>query len=215
MARQEEIDVTLYPMSLSTRGEGRVGEMTQLLSAAFAAATDAAEKLKAPEGKARGAVLLLVDEADAITQSREEAQMHHEDRAGVNAFIRGVDQLGRAKLPAATILCTNRLSALDPAVKRRSADILRFERPNTAQRHAVLAPLLEPIGFSPADIEEIVNVTGPLGNRAYGHTFSDLLQRLVPAILLDAYPDRGVDAKRAIESARSLVPTAPFNDGIS
>ena len=35
VARQEKIDVTLLPLSLSTRGQGRVDEMTQLLSAAF------------------------------------------------------------------------------------------------------------------------------------------------------------------------------------
>ena len=35
VARQEKIDITLFPLSLSTRGQGRVGEMTQLLSAAF------------------------------------------------------------------------------------------------------------------------------------------------------------------------------------
>jgi len=33
VARQEKIEITLFPMSLSTRGQGRVGEMTQLLSA--------------------------------------------------------------------------------------------------------------------------------------------------------------------------------------
>ena len=32
VARQEKIEITLLPMSLSTRGQGRVGEMTQLLS---------------------------------------------------------------------------------------------------------------------------------------------------------------------------------------
>jgi hypothetical protein len=35
-------------------------------------------------------------------------------------------------------MCTNRLKSLDPAVKRRAADILIFERPNDTQRHAVL-----------------------------------------------------------------------------
>jgi len=39
--------------------------------------------------------------------------MHHEDKAGVNAFIRGVDNLGNGKLPAAVIMCTNRVSTLD------------------------------------------------------------------------------------------------------
>src|SRR5947208_12063889 len=32
VARQEGIDITLFPLSLSTRGQGRVGAMTQLLS---------------------------------------------------------------------------------------------------------------------------------------------------------------------------------------
>ena len=35
VAREAKIDVTLLPLSLSTRGQGRVGEMTKLLSAAF------------------------------------------------------------------------------------------------------------------------------------------------------------------------------------
>jgi hypothetical protein len=35
VARQEGIDITLLPLSLSSRGQGRVGEMTQLVSAAF------------------------------------------------------------------------------------------------------------------------------------------------------------------------------------
>jgi hypothetical protein len=42
--------------------------------------------------------------------------MHHEDRASVNAFIRGIDRLGNGRLPA--------------AVKRRAADILTFQRPD-------------------------------------------------------------------------------------
>src|SRR6185295_15874221 len=35
VARDEKIKITLFPLSLSTRGQGRVGEMTQLISAAF------------------------------------------------------------------------------------------------------------------------------------------------------------------------------------
>ncbi|MGB3388704.1 MAG: AAA family ATPase, partial [Pseudaminobacter sp.] len=134
VARQEDIDLTLLPLSLSTRGQGRVGEMTQLISAAFDYAIAEASKLKGAGGKARGGIILLVDEADALAQSRENAQMHHEDRAGVNAFIRGIDRVANAALPAAVVMCTNRLGALDPAVKRRAADILTFARPDAAQR---------------------------------------------------------------------------------
>src|SRR5882724_4180106 len=160
VARQERIEITLFPMSLSTRGQGRVGEMTKLLSAAFEYTVAEAVKLKSTSGKARGAVILLVDEADALAQSREAAQMHHEDRAGVNAFIRGIDRIGNGRLPAAVIMCTNRLNALDPAVRRRAADILVFERPDDGQRHAVLAEPLRQLGFTKPQIDALVTATG-------------------------------------------------------
>jgi AAA+ superfamily predicted ATPase len=213
VARQEKIEITLFPLSLSTRGQGRVGEMTQLLSAAFDYTLNEATKLKSSGGRSRGAVILLVDEADALAQSREAAQMHHEDRAGVNAFIRGVDRLGNGKLPAAVIMCTNRLSALDPAVRRRAADILTFARPDDTQRHAVLGPTLQQLGFTAPQIGAIVAATGERKDSGPGFTFSDLTQRLLPAIVLDAYPDRAVSSTRALEIAKKMVPTAPFQDG--
>ncbi|MGE0674678.1 MAG: AAA family ATPase [Methylibium sp.] len=211
VARQEKIEITLYPLSLSSRGQGRVGEMTQLLSAAFDYTVEAAIKLKGSTGRSRGAIILLVDEADALAQSRESAQMHHEDRAGVNAFIRGIDRLANGQLPAVVIMCTNRLSALDPAVKRRAADILTFERPNDAQRHAVLDVALHALGLSAKQIEDLVVATGK-GKGPYGFTFSDLTQRLIPALVLDAYPTRGVEAARALEIARQMKPTPPFEE---
>jgi SpoVK/Ycf46/Vps4 family AAA+-type ATPase len=213
VARQERIDITLFPLSLSTRGQGRVGEMTQLLSSAFDYTVTEATKLKSRSGNADGAVILLVDEADALAQSREAAQMHHEDRAGVNAFIRGIDRIAKNQLPAAVIMCTNRLSALDPAVRRRAADILTFERPNETQRYAVLRSSLEQLGFSQPQIKNIVAATGARENRSYGFTFSDLTQRLIPAIVLDAYPTQKVNPIRALEIAGSMLPTVPFQDG--
>jgi AAA+ superfamily predicted ATPase len=212
VARQEGIDITLFPLSLSTRGQGRVGEMTQLLSAAFEHTVAEASKLKGTDGKARGGIILLVDEADALAQSRENAQMHHEDRAGVNAFIRGVDRIANAALPAAVIMCTNRLGALDPAVKRRAADTLLFQRPDDLQRRALLAGPLGELGFSAPAIEQVVAVTGARCDRAYGFTFSDLTQRLLPAIVLDAYPAKSVQPARAVEIATTIVPTPPFQE---
>lgn len=211
VARQEKIEITLFPLSLSSRGQGRVGEMTQLLSTAFDYTVEAATRLKGANGRSRGAVILLVDEADALAQSREAAQMHHEDRAGVNAFIRGVDRLANGQLPAAVIMCTNRLGALDPAVKRRAAEILAFERPNDVQRHAVLDGALHALGFSAKEIDELVAATGKRKGH-YGFTFSDLTQRLLPAIVLDAYPSRSVEAARALEVATQMLPTPPFKE---
>lgn len=216
VARQERIEITLFPLSLSARGQGRVGEMTQLLSAAFDHTVEEANRIKGNGGPSRGAVILLVDEADALAQSREASQMHHEDRAGVNAFIRGVDRLGNGRLPAAVIMCTNRLSALDPAVRRRAADILTFVRPDATQRHAVLGPPLKQLGFTPPEIDAIVAATGTGAGQnggSYGFTFSDLTQRLLPAIVLDAYPLGAVGPARALDIAKVMAPTAPFQDG--
>ncbi len=215
VARQENIDITLFPLSLSTRGQGRVGEMTQLLSAAFDYTFTEASKLKGSSPKSRGAVILLVDEADALAQSREAAQMHHEDRAGVNAFIRGIDRIANGRLPAAVIMCTNRLSALDPAVRRRAADILTFARPDEKQRYAVLERPLKQLGFSMQHIKDIVYATGERQERSYGFTFSDLTQRFLPMIVLEAYPHESVNPIRALQIAREIVPTAPFQENVS
>jgi AAA+ superfamily predicted ATPase len=211
VARQEGIDITLLPLSLSARGQGKVGEMTQLLSAAFDYTASEAAKLKST-AKSRGAIILLVDEADALAQSREAAQMHHEDRAGVNAFIRGVDRLANEALPAAVIMCTNRPEALDPAVKRRAAELLKFDRPSDEQRRQLLEPRLAPLGFKKGDIEAIITATGPARKTGPGFTYSDLTQRLIPSIVLDAYPDRAITPKRALEIAEAMAPTPPFKD---
>jgi AAA+ superfamily predicted ATPase len=212
IARQEDIPVTLYPLSLATRGSGKVGEMTRLVSAAFDLTLEAAAKLQRADGRATGGVILLVDEADALTQSREDAQMHHEDRAGVNAFIRGVDQLAAKRVPAAVILCTNRLSAIDPAVQRRAAEIFSFNRPDADQRRAVLEGPLAEAGLAKADVDRIVAATGERGGRP-GFTYSDLTQRLLPTIVLDAYPDRAIGGARSLELANAIRPTPPFRDG--
>lgn len=210
VARQEKINITLFPLSLSARGQGRVGEMTQLLSSAFDHTVTEAKKLINSNGRARGAIILLVDEADALAQSRETAQMHHEDRAGVNAFIRGIDRIGNGRLPAAVIMCTNRLGALDPAVRRRAADVLAFKRPNETQRNLVLNSSLKKLGLSETEIREVVLATGSNNGRSYGYTFSDLTQRLIPRIVLDAYPNSPVNGKRVVLIAQKMAPTPPF-----
>lgn len=213
VARQEKIEITLLPVSLSSRGQGRVGEMTQLISAAFDYALSEAEKVKPIDGNhARGGIILLIDEADALAQSREENQMHHEDRAGVNAFIRGIDRFAQAHLPIIVLMCTNRLSALDPAVRRRAADILVFERPNEARRREVFNRYLNGIDIRECEMQELLIATGEQPERSYGFTYSDIVQRLLPTAMLDAYPNRPIIASRIIELAHLMVPTVPFRE---
>jgi SpoVK/Ycf46/Vps4 family AAA+-type ATPase len=211
VARAENIDITILPLSLSTRGQGRVGEMTKLISTAFDYTIDQAKKRVNGHGeKTSGAVILLVDEADALTQSRESAQMHHEDKAGVNAFIRGVDRIGNSKLPAAVIMCTNRVNSLDPAIRRRAADVLSFSRPSDEQRNYLLSLSLKPLGFSEKEIEKISSLTGSNKETQYGFTFSDLRQRLVPAFILAAYPNSPVTFAACVDITNSMKPTPPF-----
>ena len=64
-------------------------------------------------------------------------------------------------------------------------------------------------------IDAIVAATGQRENGQYGFTFSDLTRRLLPAIVLDAYPDRRVDPDVALNIARDMAPTAPFQDAAS
>src|SRR5439155_8450059 len=93
LARASDIPVTLFRLSLNVRGSGAVGQMTKLLSDAFAAVRERGAQARDSAGMPKAAIMLLIDEADALGQSRDLAQMHHEDRAGVNALIRGIDTL--------------------------------------------------------------------------------------------------------------------------
>jgi len=199
------------PLSLSARGQGRVGEMTQLISAAFDFTVKEATSIQKNKEGAEGAIILLVDEADALAQSRETADMRQEEVSGVNAFIRGIDRLSNSRLPAAVIMCTNRYDALDPAVTRRAAEIMTFGRPDADKRRLLLAPKLAELGFEEEDIDAIVDATGPRDGMP-GFTYSDLAQRLIPTMVLDAYPEQPITATRALMIAEEMVATPPFQD---
>jgi SpoVK/Ycf46/Vps4 family AAA+-type ATPase len=211
ISRETNADVTLYPLSLTARGRGAVGEMTTLLTRAFERVSKDFAKARRADGKAAAMGVLLIDEADALAQSRELAQMHHEDRAGVNALLRGIDGMRTDRLPVLTILCTNRVEAIDPAVRRRAAAIEIFERPNHQQRAVLLRQLLAGTKLQPANIDELAAATGSMAGRNHGFTYSDLRQRLIPEIALEAYR-RGIaiDMPLALEVTKRTPPTRPF-----
>ena len=211
IARSIDLPIFLYRLSLASRGGGAVGEMTQLLGAAFDEVRRVAGGPRRRDGSYASAVILVIDEADALAQSREASQMHHEDRAGVDALIRGINSLVEQKLPILVVLATNRLGAIDPAVRRRAAATFVFDRPDEAQRLAALTALLE--GLSPSTIElaALVKSTGASAKRAYGYTFSDLYQRLIPAAVLAAYPDDPLTMDLVLATTASVEPTPPFS----
>jgi AAA+ superfamily predicted ATPase len=137
--------------------------------------------------------------------------MHHEDRAGVNALIRGVDGPRHERLPVLTIMCTNRVGAVDPAIRRRAAAILTFRRPDDRSREELLRRSLRGTSISDTEIQEIVRLTGPRDGRAYGCTYSDLRQRLVPtAVLTTVGAGVPLTDEGLVALARDFVPTRPF-----
>lgn len=209
VARALGIEVFAYRLSLAARGSGLVGEITTLVRDAFATVGEQARKAVRGDGKARSAFILVIDEADALAQSRDDGQMHHEDRAGVNALIRGIDEFARDRLPGVVILCTNRLDAIDPAVQRRSAAPLLFHRPDPDQRKRVLESFLDGLDASAAQLDELVTLTGSRGTES-GYTYSDLTQRLAPAAVLAAFPDNKLTVEAFLHAAATTTATPPF-----
>jgi len=136
--------------------------------------------------------------------------MHHEDRAGVNALIRGVDSISTESRPVITVLCTNRLGALDPAVRRRAFGEFEFKRPSPEMRTRLLTKIFDGVDFTATQIGELVTLTGENG-RDYGFTYSDMTTRLASTVLLDAFDESPVRFDRVKALVTELKPTPPFN----
>ncbi len=172
-------DSILFKLSNRVRGSGMVGEMGTLIADAF-------RKVIQSAGKHRRAIL-VIDEGDSLGASRAQDHSHHEDKVAVNTLIQGVDDLRQYGGRIVVILCTNRLSALDAALRRRAAIIEEFKRPSDEERRQLFTMDLAGLGLAPAQFAELVAATGA---RA-GHptwTYSDIRTRLYPAALAKAYP---------------------------
>jgi AAA+ superfamily predicted ATPase len=203
--------LTLFPLSLTARGRGLVGEMTTLIVQAFEFVRGEMASAKDNRGRVRKAAILLIDEADALAQSRELAQMHHEDRAGVNALIRSIDELRRDGLPILTIMSTNRVDAIDPAIARRAARVFRFERPSCEQRLALLEASLVGTGLSAETMSAAASLLGGTVEAPWGATYSDIRQRYIPDLVIGAVERREpLSSEMALAAAREFVPTRPF-----
>jgi AAA+ superfamily predicted ATPase len=212
LSDQLDLPVYLYRLRLSTRGSGLVGEMTTLIGEAFTHLREQGS-LAMTGPRASAVLVFVVDEADALVQSREAHQMHHEDRAGVDAFLAGVDSLAGTGLPILVVLCTNRVGALDPAIMRRAAAMFAFTRPDTHQRHAILNAALQGLAIRDDTLRKVVELTGPNGARP-GFTSSDLTQRLIPAAILEAFPTKPVTDENLLTLAAELSPSPVFSEQV-
>lgn len=200
LARSLDREATLFKLSTRVRGTGNVGQMSTLINQAFAVVAREA-------GKARLA-FLIIDEADSLAASRAGDQSHHEDKVAVNTLIQKIDDSRRYAGRVLVFLCTNRFSALDPAIVRRAGSIEYFGRPDAREREAVLRLDCAGLDLTEEQMQELVNLTGAdaPGNRI-GFTFSDLRTRLLPSALARAYPDRKLVAEDLLETARTLQPS--------
>ena len=204
MARELNREARLFKLSTRVRGSGAVGQMSTLINQAF-------EIIGKEAGKARLS-FLIIDEADSLAASREGTQSHHEDKVAVNTLIQKIDDVRRFGGRFLMILCTNRFSALDPAIVRRAARNEEFDRPNDREREALLRLDCDGLGLSDQVISDIVKLTGSDGcNRSLGFTYSDLRTRLLPDALARAYPNRKINPEDLMEAARLLSPSPSLN----
>ncbi|MBP1852847.1 ATP-binding protein [Rhizobium halophytocola] len=183
VAEARSSDSILFKLSNRVRGSGMVGEMGTLIAEAFRKVTQAA-------GKSRRAIL-IIDEGDSLAASRTQDHSHHEDKVAVNTLIQGIDDLRQYGGRIVVILCTNRLSALDPALRRRAAIVEAFNRPSDAERQQLFQMDLAELGLTQANLADLVRLTASRDGRPCW-TYSDIRTRLYPAALARAYPDRAL-----------------------
>jgi AAA+ superfamily predicted ATPase len=175
LAMDLEKKIVVFETPSNIRGSGLVGEISNRITEAF-------EQVKR-KLTSDGIGLLIIDEADDIATSREQNQAHHEDRAGLNVLIKQIDQINKQGSPFAVLLITNRVSSLDPAVRRRAALELKFERPKGEDLKSLLVHLLDGIDYPEDDLNEIVS---ELDQKEVLYSYSDLIHRVMKEVVYSA-----------------------------
>lgn len=199
VAEAKSEDSILFKLSNRVRGCGMVGEMGTLIADAF-------RKVIQSAGKQRRAIL-IIDEGDSLGASRAQDHSHHEDKVAVNTLIQGVDDLRQYGGRIIVILCTNRLSVLDAALRRRAAIIEEFRRPSDEERRQLFAMDLAGLGLAPTQIAELVETTGArAGHPAWN--YSDIRMRLYPAALAKAYPQEPLRFEH-LQSVAAILHASP------
>ena len=202
LSKRLDAQVTLLEAPTGIRGKGLVGEMSSNIAETFAKALR--------EVPRKGYALLLLDEGDDLATSREQLQAHHEDRAGVNALIKEIDSLAGEASRIAVVLCTNRGSALDPALLRRAALHLQFERPEGEALKGLLSVVLEGVQVDDKGLSRLLQrlPSDP------PYTPSDLIHQVGRRAVLRAYRENRSICLADFEAAvESIPPTPVFGRG--
>jgi SpoVK/Ycf46/Vps4 family AAA+-type ATPase len=191
-------DSLLYKLSTRVRGSGKVGEMGTLINQAF-------KEVVAGAGKSRRA-FLIIDEGDSLAAKRSQEYSHHEDKVAVNTLIQNIDDLRQYRGRIVVILCTNRLSVLDPAILRRAAIKEAFNRPNGDERLELFRNDLSDLGLTDDDLLKLVAATGVVM-----YTYSDIRQMLYPAAVAKALPNK-LTLDNLLEAIHETAPSPVVED---
>lgn len=203
LCRDMKMEAKLFKLSTRVRGEGLVGQMSELVNRGFNIVFEAA-------GKFRYSFIVL-DEGDSLAASRSMKYSHQEDKVGVNTLIQKIDEGRKFNGRVLIFICTNRFHAIDPAILRRASLIEHFERPNESERMQLFRNAFSCMKITEEDINELVQITGA-NNGKIGFTYSDITTRLVPEAIICAFPDRELQVKDLIETARRIEPTPSIEE---
>lgn len=204
IAQEMRKEAILFKLSTRVRGGGNVGEMSSLINQAFEVVTKEAGKSKFS--------FLIIDEADSLAANRTNHQSHHEDKVAVNTLIQKIDEVRRFNGRVLVIFCTNHIEAIDPAILRRAAYVEEFRRPEDDERNALFTMDCDGLGLSPAEINDLVHLTGPRGPHKLTFTFSDIRTRLLPEALGLAYPDRKISINDIREVITKVKPSPEISE---
>lgn len=166
LGKKLEKNIKVFETPSNIRGSGLVGEISNRITEAFESA-----KAKLTNDEVG---ILIIDEADDIATSRAQNQAHHEDRAGLNVLIKQIDSIKRANKKLAVIMITNRVVILDPAIRRRTALHLIFDRPVGEKLDEVLIWLLASTEYSDSQLKKL---KASISKQKIPYSFSDLIQR--------------------------------------
>jgi AAA+ superfamily predicted ATPase len=129
----------------------------------------------------------------------------------VNTLIQGIDDHRRFGGRVVTILCTNRVTALDPALRRRAAILEEFLRPSAEERRKLFVMDLAEMRPSDPQLAELVAATSARDGQP-DWTYSDIRTRLYPAALAGAFPERALQLDDLLRLALSMKPSPAVED---
>lgn len=167
--------VWIYRAPSDIRGTGLVGELANRMTSMF-------ESVKADSAN-RKYRILIIDEADDVSNSRENSEQHHEDRTGVNTLIKEIDKLSDESVKIAVIMISNRTESFDPAILRRATIEIKFTRPNQTELVELMTFICSGMKIEKNQLQNLIQICL---DKSPGFTYSDLFNRIALPTLMQA-----------------------------